>query len=344
MKLVTPEMIARVLKQEIPQLAYVLPADVAQGLKQARRHETSVRAAQALDLLLENAQVAQEQSVPLCQDTGTCWVCLEVGSNIMVPGNVFSRVNNAVASAYVSGKLRKSVVKDALFNRENTQDNTPAFTDIHFVDEPNVCRLHVMLKGGGSDNASRVVMLAPGAGRAGIVEEVVKCVHEKAANACPPLVVGVGVGGTFDKVAHLAKQALMRPFDAPAESTEHAAFEQELLSAINATGVGAAGFGGATTALAVHVETAPCHIAALPLAINMGCSAMRRATFELDPLEISSFDQLAAAYTAGEGTDTSEVAPPSGEAPASGEAPTSGEAPASREGTDTPREQVMCHE
>lgn len=297
MKVVTPESIGRALEENIPQLAYVLPTDVAQALEQARQHETNRYAAQALDLLLENASIAATDSVPLCQDTGTTWVCLEVGPDIVVPGNVFSRVNEGVAHAYVDGKLRKSVVKDALFNRENTQNNTPAFTDIHFVDEPGVCRLHIMLKGGGSDNASRVVMLAPGAGRKGIVDEVIKCVREKAANACPPLVVGVGVGGTFDKVAGLAKQALMRPVGAPAADADHAVFEQELLDAINATGVGAAGFGGDTTALTVRVETAPCHIAALPVAINLGCSAMRRCTIELQPQEIDTLQQLAALMT-----------------------------------------------
>lgn len=288
MKTVTPETIAQALKREIPQLAYVVPADVRQGLQEAKEKETNPYAAQALDLLLENAAVAQADQVPLCQDTGTTWVCLEIGPDVVVRGNVFSQVNEAVAEAYIQGKLRKSVVKDALFDRGNTGDNTPAFTDIHFVDEPGVCRLHIMLKGGGSDNASRVVMLAPGVGRAGIVNEVVKCVREKAANACPPLVVGVGVGGTFDKVAGLAKHALMRPFDVPACDEEHAAFEQELLDAINATGVGAAGFGGDTTALAVRVETAPCHIAAFPLAINLGCSAMRRCTVDLELTEMEA--------------------------------------------------------
>lgn len=292
MKVVFPQAIAAVLKDTIPQLAYVVPADVKNALEQARQRETNTYAMQALDLLLDNACVAREDNVPLCQDTGTTWVCLEVGPDIVVPGNIFSQVNEAVASAYIDGKLRKSVVRDALFNRENTQDNTPAFTDVHLVDEPGVCRLHIMLKGGGSDNASRICMLAPGAGRQGIINEVVKCVREKAANACPPLVVGIGVGGTFDKVAGLAKHALMRPIGVPAKDENHAAFEQELLDAINATGIGAAGFGGTTTALAVRLETAPCHIAALPLAINMGCSAMRRCTVELHAQEIASLQQL----------------------------------------------------
>ena len=138
-----------------------------------------------------------------------------------------------------------------------------------------------MCKGGGSDNASRVIMLTPGAGRQGVIDAVLACVREKAANACPPLVVGVGIGSTFDKVTGLAKMALMRPIDQVAPDPDAAELEAELLAAINATGIGAAALGGVTTALAVRVETAPCHIAALPLAINMGCSAMRRGTYEL---------------------------------------------------------------
>ena len=292
MLVVTAEMLARVCAQHIVNLACVLPPDVKDALDWAAQTETKHYASQALELLQENAAVASTDQVPLCQDTGTVWVCLEVGPDIVVPGNVFSLVNTVVAQAYTEGRLRKSLVKDALFNRENTQDNTPAFTDIHFVPEPGVCRVHLMLKGGGSDNASRVVMLAPGAGRAGVIEEVVACVREKAANACPPLVVGVGVGATFDKVASLAKQALMRPISEPAPTVECAAFEEELLCAINNTGVGAAGFGGNTTALAVRVQTAPCHIAALPLAINMGCSALRRCTVALQPCEVATLEQL----------------------------------------------------
>ena len=144
-----------------------------------------------------------------------------------------------------------------------------------------MARLHIMLKGGGSDNASRVTMLVPGAGRQGIIDEVLDCVRKKGANACPPLVIGIGIGATFDKVAGLAKHALMREIGTPAADGQVAAFERELLEEVNASGVGAGGLGGSHTALAVHVETAPCHIAALPLAINMGCSALRRCTIDL---------------------------------------------------------------
>ena len=219
--------------------------------------------------------------MPLCQDTGTVWASLEIGPDVLVAGDVLADVDDAVARAYDEARLRKSVVRDAILDRANTGDNTPAFCDIHPVDEPGAARLHLMLKGGGSDNASRVVMLVPGAGKQGIVDELVRCVREKGANACPPLVIGIGIGGTFDKVAGLAKRALMRPVDEPAADPRLRMLEEELLAAVNDTGVGPGGLGGATTALAVRVATAPCHIAALPLAINMGCSAMRRCTIDL---------------------------------------------------------------
>lgn len=281
MKTVTPREVSKALISAIPRIATTLPDDVLAGLVEAREKETGERARFVLDQLVDNARIANEDAVPICQDTGTVWVCLEVGPDVLVPGDVFSEVDFAVAHTYEHARLRKSVVVDALFDRTNTQDNTPAFCEIHPVSEAGVCRLHVMLKGGGSDNASRVVMLTPSAGKDGVVETVLSCVREKAANACPPLIVGVGVGATFDKVGGLAKRALMRPLDQPHPDPRAQAFEKELLAAINATGLGAGALGGGTTALGVRVATAPCHIAALPVAVNMGCSAMRRATIDL---------------------------------------------------------------
>ncbi len=280
MKTITKEQVSQALLDVLPKLAFELPEDIESGLVAAFESEQNPRAHEALRLLVENARIAREDRVAICQDTGSVWVCLEIGPDVLVAGDVLAGVDEVVASVYVQHNLRKSLVCDALFNRANTTDNTPAFSEIHVSDKPGA-RLHVMCKGGGSDNASRVVMLAPGAGREGIVDAVLTCVREKAANACPPLIVGVGVGATFDKVAGLAKMALMRPLNQPTEDKENAAFEAELLEAINATGIGAAALGGSTTALGVRVQTAPCHIAALPVAINMGCSAMRRGTYEL---------------------------------------------------------------
>ncbi|BDE95902.1 fumarate hydratase [Raoultibacter timonensis] len=278
---ITAHEVADAVYAAIPRLACVLPPDVLAGLKAAREAEGDPRGRIVLDQLVENARIAERDQVPLCQDTGTVWASLEIGPDVLVAGDVLAGVDDAVARAYDEALLRKSVVGNAIFDRTNSGDNTPAFTDIHPVSEPGVARLHIMLKGGGSDNASRVVMLVPGAGRAGIVDALVDCVREKAANACPPLVIGIGIGATFDKVAGLAKRALMRPIDADAPDEETRALEGELLAAVNATGIGAGALGGSHTALAVRVETAPCHIAALPLAINMGCSAMRRCTVDL---------------------------------------------------------------
>lgn len=279
-RVVTKEQVAEKLREVLPQLSFDMPADIEAAMRAAYERESSPRAAEALRLLVENMRIAREDRVAICQDTGSVWVCLEIGPDVQVSGDVLSGVNGAVAEAFTMHNLRKSLVRDALFDRANTQDNTPAFCEVHATNKPGA-RLHVMCKGGGSDNASRVVMLAPGAGRSGVVDAVLACVREKAANACPPLVVGVGVGATYDKVAGLAKMALMRPLDEAADDPRVTEFETELLEAINATGIGAAALGGSTTALGVRVKTAPCHIAALPLAVNMGCSAMRRGTYEL---------------------------------------------------------------
>ncbi|MEC4273355.1 fumarate hydratase [Adlercreutzia sp. R25] len=265
----------------IRQCAVTLRPDFRKAVEAARDNaEPESRAAGVLGRILENAAIAQADNVPLCQDTGSVWVCLEVGEELAVPGNIFSQVNDAVARAYTDGRLRMSLVHDALFNRANTGNNTPAFCELKLVSGSSAT-LHVLLKGGGSDNASRVVMLAPGAGADGVRRVVLDCVREKAANACPPLVIGLGVGATFDKVAGLAKHALLRDVGSPAASTEAAAFEEELLTEVNALGIGPAALGGTPTALAVHLETAPCHIAALPVAVNMGCCAMRSASIEL---------------------------------------------------------------
>ena len=279
--IITKSQVADAVYAAIPKLACVLPADIEAGLAVARELEDNPRGRAVLDQLIENAAIAAEDRVPICQDTGTVWVSLEIGPDVAVRGDVFADVDDAVARAYDEARLRKSVVRDAVLDRANTGDNTPAFCDVHPVDEPGAARLHVMLKGGGSDNASRVVMLVPGAGKQGIVDELVRCVREKGANACPPLVIGLGVGATFDKVAGLAKHALLREAGSPAASAEAAAFEEELLAEVNALGIGPAALGGTPTALAVHLETAPCHIAALPVAVNMGCCAMRSASVKL---------------------------------------------------------------
>lgn len=276
----TREAVARAVYASIVRCAVELRPDVLRAVEAAHGRETNPRGASVLAQIVENARVGAADRVPICQDTGTVWVRLEVGWDVCMPGDVMADVDDAVARAYADARLRMSVVSDALFDRTNTGTNAPAFCEI--VTRPGTgATLHVLLKGGGSDNASRVCMLPPAAGADGVVEAVLDCVREKAANACPPLIVGVGVGATFDKVAGLAKHALLREVGSPAADAAHAAFEQRLLAAVNATGIGPGALGGATTALAVHVETAPCHIAALPVAVNMGCCAMRSASVEL---------------------------------------------------------------
>ena len=275
------ETVGEAVYDAIRQCAVTLRPDFRKAVEAAREEAApESREAGVLDRILENARIGATDGVPICQDTGSVWVCLEVGESLAVPGNIFSRVNDAVARAYTDGRLRMSLVRDALFDRANTGDNTPAFCELKLVPGDSAT-LHVLLKGGGSDNASRVVMLPPGAGATGVRRVVLECVREKAANACPPLVIGLGVGATFDKVAGLAKHALLREVGGPAASAEAAAFEEELLAEVNALGIGPAALGGAPTALAVHLETAPCHIAALPVAVNMGCCAMRSASVKL---------------------------------------------------------------
>ncbi len=280
--IVAAEMVAAAVAEAIPRLACCLPDDVRAGLDAAAKVEENPRGAAALAQLCRNADLAAAEALPVCQDTGTVRAVLEIGPDVCVSGDVFSKVDAAVSKAFTERGLRASVVRDALFDRANTADNTPAFCRLVCVDEPGAARLRIMLKGGGSDNACRVVMLPPSAKRAGVVKAVLDCVAEKAANACPPLTIGVGVGGAFDSVADLAAEGLWREIGTPAASAEAAALEVELLEAIKELGIGAGARGGAATALAVHVKTAPCHIAALPVAIEMGCCALRRCTIDLN--------------------------------------------------------------
>lgn len=283
-ELITPGQVGRAVYSAIRECATTLRADCFEAtqaaLDSARANDAGSRPASVLRDIVWNARIGLDEGMPICQDTGSVWVCLEAGEDVSIPGNVFSEVPAAVKRAYVDGRLRMSMVKDALFDRTNTRTNNPAFTEVRTV-PGNGCRLHVMLKGGGSDNASRLAMLPPSAGREGVMQTVLDCVREKAANACPPLLVGVGVGSTFDKVAGLAKHALLREVGSPAASEDAAAFERELLERVNALDIGPAALGGSPTALAVHLETAPCHIAALPVAVNMGCCAMRSKTIRL---------------------------------------------------------------
>ena len=280
--------IAQIVESVIPRIACELRLDMQKALEAASAKTRDERERMVIEQLIANARIAAEKRVPLCQDTGSVRVLLEVGirdssgAGIAVPSDIFSLVDEAVARAYSASGLRMSMVHDAFCDRSNTNDNTPAFCELYFNPQKIGASLHVMLKGGGSDNASRVVMLPPGVGIKGVKQAVLQTVIEKGAGACPPLVIGVGVGSTFDKVGTLAKRALLRPLGESAPDERLAAFEQELLEEVNDLGIGAGGFGGAITALAVAVQTAPCHIASLPVAVNMGCNSLRSISVDLE--------------------------------------------------------------
>lgn len=273
--------IARAVDAAIRQAATQLRPDVAAALRACARVESSKRGRWALDQLVHNAEIASRDGVPLCQDTGTVWVWLEVGAGEQLASDLHVRINQAVARAYSEAGLRMSVARDALFDRTNSGDNTPAFIDIS-VSEGTGVTVHVMLKGAGSDNGSALAMLDPGAGPDGVVDFVVSRIAEKGASMCPPLVLGVCVGGTFDSAPKLAKRALLKSLDAPAPDPATHEFEQRLLRAVNSLGIGPGGLGGDTTALKVNLVTSPCHIASMPVALNVGCSALRSVSVHVE--------------------------------------------------------------
>ena len=274
--MVTSRSIADAVGTAVAQAAVELRPDFYEAMCAAVGREPSERGRRVLEQLIANAEIAARDRVPLCQDTGTVWVRVTLGAEETLGGDLQAEVDAAVDMAYRDARLRMSVARDALLDRANTGTNTPAFIDVML--RPGAgATVDVMLKGAGSDNASALVMLDPSDGFEGVKRVVVAAVEAKATSACPPLLVGVGVGATFDKVGGLAKAALLRRLDEPNADPRLADFEAELLEAVNATGIGPAGLGGATTALGVHVITAPCHIAALPVAVNMGCSAVRTA-------------------------------------------------------------------
>lgn len=256
---------------------YDLPPDVLKALEQAQKAEESDVGREILGICIENAKVAAKERVPICQDTGVTIVFLEVGQDLrLVGGDLSAAVTEGVRQGYSKGYLRKSVVVDPLFTRKNTGDNTPPviYTDIVPGDK---LRIVVVPKGTGSENMSGLRMLTPAAGPEGVKKFVVETVDKAGSNPCPPVIVGVGVGGMMDRAAVLAKRALLRPTGAPHPQPEVAELERETLSEINRLGIGPQGLGGRVTALAVHIETAPTHIGALPVAVNIQCHAARHA-------------------------------------------------------------------
>ncbi|MDR1574828.1 MAG: fumarate hydratase [Treponema sp.] len=253
-----------------------LPGDMRSRIRACREKETWAPARETLDLIIENFELAEKNRVPICQDTGMACVFLEIGCDVHIEGDVNEAVNQGVREACKEGYLRSSVVADPL-RRKNTGDNTPAVIYTEFVKGGSVV-ITVAPKGFGSENMSRTKMLVPSQGREGVIDFVVSAVNEAGPNPCPPVVVGVGIGGTFDKAALLSKKALIRSLDKPNSDPYYAALEETLLEKINALGIGPQGFGGATTALAVAIETMPTHIAGLPCAVNINCHVSRHAS------------------------------------------------------------------
>lgn len=254
---------------------YHLGEDVLVALRKALDAEPSPLARQIIEIILQNAEVARQGEFPLCQDTGIAVVFVEWGQDAhLVGGNLQDAIAEGVRRGYREGYLRSSVVAQPFSARINTGDNTPPVIHVDLVPGDRV-RLAVLPKGAGSENMSFLRMLPPAAGRQGLTDFVVECVEQAGANPCPPVIVGVGVGGTADYAMLLAKKALLRRVGAPHPDPEVAALESELLARINDLGIGPQGLGGRTTALAVHVETFPCHIASLPVAVNLQCHSAR---------------------------------------------------------------------
>lgn len=254
----------------------VLPADVAAALDRCRQNEPWPLAKQTLGLLRDNLALARERDLPICQDTGMACVFVELGQEVRVEGNFEEAVHEGVRRGYGEGYLRKSMVADPL-RRVNTEDNTPASITLRLV-PGGKCAITVAPKGFGSENMSRLGMLKPADGVEGVKKFVLETVRLAGPNPCPPTVLGIGIGGSFDKVAALAKHALLRPLDQPNPDPFYAALEAELLEEINALGVGPQGFGGRTTCLGLAIEAAPTHVAGLPVAVNVSCHVTRRAT------------------------------------------------------------------
>ena len=277
MREISVEKITETVKKLCISANCLLPADVAGRLRAARDAEPWPQAKEILDRILENESIARAQNVPICQDTGLACVFVKLGQEVHITGGSLSdAIHEGVRRGYAEGYLRKSVVGDPL-NRVNTGDNTPAFITYDIV-PGDILEITLAPKGFGSENMSRIKMLRPSDGVAGVKDFVCRVVEEAGPNPCPPIVVGVGIGGTFDKAALLAKKALLRSVDQRNADPYYAALEAELLEEINSLGIGPQGFGGKTTALAVNIETMPTHIAGLPVAVNINCHVTRHQT------------------------------------------------------------------
>ena len=276
MREISANLITETVKRLCVEANCYLPCDLQNRIEESYQAENWPQAKEILERIMENYTIAREKAQPICQDTGVACVFIKMGQEVHVQGDLNEAIHEGVRQGYAQGYLRKSVVRDPL-DRVNTGDNTPAM--IYFDIVPgDIFEITVAPKGFGSENMSQIKMLKPSDGLQGVKDFVVKVVEEAGPNPCPPIVVGVGVGGTFDKAAYLAKKALMRHAGEPNPVPFYAELEKELLEKINALGIGPQGFGGKTTALAVHIEQCPTHIAGLPVAVNINCHVTRHQT------------------------------------------------------------------
>ena len=259
--------------------AYHLDDDFVNVLKKSRDDEIKPLAKNVLSRIIENQEIARDDYIPLCQDTGVSVVFLEIGRDLFFDYDIEDAINDGVRRGYMDGYLRKSIVKHPL-NRINTLDNTPAIVHYDFIPGHELI-IHAAPKGGGSENMSRLTMLTPGDGEQGVIDFVLETVKNAGGKACPPLIVGVGIGGNFEKAALIAKKAIFRKINDHASNQVDRELEEKLLNLINQTDVGPMGLGGATTALAVKVNSYPCHIASLPVAINLQCHSARKSEVTL---------------------------------------------------------------
>lgn len=268
------EIIKEVIEKLCIESNYNLSKDVFDALSKAKEEETWTLAGDIIDKIILNAEISKSESMPICQDTGMTCVFIEVGQDVhIVGGNLEEAINEGVRRGYDKGYLRKSVVKDPI-DRINTKDNTPAI--IHYEIVPgDKLKITVAPKGFGSENMSQIKMLKPSDGIRGVKDFIVKVVKDAGPNPCPPMIVGVGIGGTFEKAAYLSKKALIRPVDSKNQNKFYADLEEELLLEFNRLGIGPQGFGGKTTAIGINIETYPTHIAGLPVAVNISCHATR---------------------------------------------------------------------
>ena len=274
MKTINVNEIIKTVKELSIEANYYLPNDVKEAIEKAEKNEKWPIANNILNKILENSQIAATEKMPICQDTGMACVFVDIGQDVHITrGSLEEAINEGVRQGYAEGFLRKSVVKDPL-HRVNTNDNTPALIYYNMVPGDKV-KITVAPKGFGSENMSRIAMLKPSDGLEGVKNFVLETVRMAGPNPCPPIVIGIGIGGSFDKAAYLAKKALIRPVNENNTDEFYGNLEKELLEEVNKIGIGPQGFGGKTTALALNIETYPTHIAGLPVAVNINCHATR---------------------------------------------------------------------